>query len=56
MGLVRVSRKGSLSVPGSSMVNAMCGSMEFEVLLKLVDLIFPGSTVDIIHILEPPFN
>ena len=28
MGLVRVSRKGISSVPGSSMVNLMCGSME----------------------------
>ena len=28
MGFVRVYRKGSPSVPGSSMVNLMCGSME----------------------------
>ena len=28
VGLVRVSRKGSQSVPGSSMVNVICGSME----------------------------
>ena len=27
MGLVSVSSKGSPSVPGSSMVNLMCGSM-----------------------------
>ena len=30
MGSVRVSRKGSPSVPGSSMVNLMCGSMELR--------------------------
>ena len=30
MGLFRVSRKGSPSVPGSSMVNFMCGSMELR--------------------------
>ena len=30
MGLVRVSRKGSPSVPESSMVNLMCGSMELR--------------------------
>ena len=28
--LVRVCRKGSLSVPGSSMLNLMCGSMELR--------------------------
>ena len=30
MGLVRVSRKGGPSVPGSYMVNLMCGSMELR--------------------------
>ena len=30
VGLVRVSRKGSPSVPGSSMVNVMWQSMEFR--------------------------
>ena len=30
MGLVRVSRKGSPSVPGSSMVNMMCGSIKLR--------------------------
>ena len=30
VGLVRVSRKGSPSVPGSSMVNLKCGSMELR--------------------------
>ena len=30
MGLVRVSRKGSPFVPGSSMVNLMYGSMELR--------------------------
>ena len=30
MGFVRVSRKGSSSVPGSSIVNLMCGSMELR--------------------------
>ena len=30
MGLVKVSKKGSLSVPGSSIVNLMCGSMELR--------------------------
>ena len=54
--LIKVSRKGSPSVHGSSMVNLMCVSMELRVLLKIVDLIFPGSTVDIINILEPPFH
>ena len=51
--LVRVSRKGSPSVPGSSMINLMCGCMAS---LKFVDLIFPGGTVDIINIPEPPFD
>ena len=35
VGLVRVSRKGSPSVPGSSIVNFMCGSME---LIPTLDL------------------
>ena len=39
MGLFRVSRKGSRSVPGSSVVNLMHGSFGIEMLLKLVDLI-----------------
>ena len=56
MGLIRISRKESPSVPGSSMVNLMCRSMEIEVLLKLVDLIFAGGTVDIINIPEPPLD
>ena len=30
MGLVRVSREGSPSVPGSSMVNLICESMELR--------------------------
>ena len=30
MSLVRVSRKGSQSVPGSSVVNLICGSMELQ--------------------------
>ena len=30
MGLARVSKKGSPSVPGSSLVNFMCGSMELR--------------------------
>ena len=30
MGLVSISRKGSPSVPGSSVVNLMCGSMELR--------------------------
>ena len=30
VGLVRTSRKGSPSVPGSSMVNLMCRSMELR--------------------------
>ena len=30
MGLIRVSSKGSPSVPGSSMVNLMFGSMELR--------------------------
>ena len=53
--LVRVSRKGSPSVPGSSMVNLMW-IYGVEVHLKSVDLIFPGGTVDIINIPEPLFN
>ena len=56
MGLVRVSRKGSPSVPGSSMVHLMCGSMGFRGYLKFVDLIFPGGTMDIITVPEPPFH
>ena len=55
MGLVRVSRKGSPSVPGSSMVKLMCIN-RIEMLLKFVDMIFPGGTVDIINIPEPPFD
>ena len=30
VGLVRVSRKGNTSVPGSSVVNLICGSMELR--------------------------
>ena len=56
MGLVRVFRKGE----------SIC-SWEFygkfdvwiygtEVLLKFVDLIFSGGTVNIINIPEPPFD
>ena len=30
VGLVRVSRKGSPSIPGSSVVNLMCGPMELK--------------------------
>ena len=30
VGLARVSRKGIQSVPGSSVVNLMCGSMELR--------------------------
>ena len=56
MGLVRVSRKESPSVSGSSMVNVMCGSMELRCSSKFVDLIFPGGTVDIINTPEPPFD
>ena len=41
VGLVRVSRKGSSSAPGSSMVNLICGSMEWRCSWKFVDLIFP---------------
>ena len=47
LGSVRVSRKGSSYVPGRSVVNLMCGSMELRWLLKLVDLIFPDGTMDI---------
>ena len=36
MGLVRVSRKGSLSVHGSSMVNLLYGSMELRCSLSLL--------------------
>ena len=32
MGLVRVSRKGSPSVPDSSLINLVCGSMELGAL------------------------
>ena len=56
VGLVRVSGKGSPSVPGSSIVNLMCGFMELMWLLKFVDLIFPGYTVDIINIPEPQLD
>ena len=56
MGLVRVSRKRSPSVPVSSVVNAMCGSMELRCSWKFVDFIFPSGTVDIINIPEPPLD
>ena len=49
MGLVRVSRKGSPSVPD-------VWTYGIEVLLKFVDLIFPGGTVDIINVPEPPLG
>ena len=53
VGLVRVSMKESPFVPGSSVVVWIYGG---EVLLKFVDLLFPGGTVDIINIPEPPFH
>ena len=56
MGLVRVSRNGSPSVPRSSMVNLMSGSMELRCSSKFVDLIFAGGTVDIFNIPAPPFD
>ena len=40
--MVRVSRKGSPSVPGSSMVKFDLWIYGTEVLLKFVDLIFPS--------------
>ena len=56
MGLVRVSREGSPSVAGNSVVNFDVWICGIEVLLKFVDLIFPGGTVDIINIPEPPLD
>ena len=56
MGLTRVSRKGSPSIPLSSMVNLMAGTMELRWLFKFVDLVFPGGTVTIINIPETPFD
>ena len=38
------------------MVNLMSWIYGIEVLLKFVDLIFPGGIVDIINIPEPPFD
>ena len=40
MGLFSVSRKGSPSVPGSSMVNLMCGSTELMCSGTLLTLSF----------------
>ena len=36
VGLVRVSRKGSPSFPGSSKVNVTCGSMELRCLWRFL--------------------
>ena len=62
-GLVRVFRKGSLSVPGHVNTNfwEFCGEFDVwiygvEVMLKFVDTILPGGTVDIINIPEPAFD
>ena len=49
-------QKGSPSVLGSSMVNFDVWIYGIDMLLKFVDLIFPGSTVDIINIPEPPLD
>ena len=38
------------------MVNLMCGSMEIQMFLQFVDLIFPSDTVDIIIITEATFD
>ena len=54
--LVRVSMKGSPSVPGSSNGEFYGWIYGIEVLLMFVDLIFPGATMDIINIPEPPFD
>ena len=56
VSLVRVSRKVSPSVPGS-----FCGEFDvwiygIQVLFMFVDLISPGSTVDIINTSKPPLD
>ena len=56
VGLIRVSRKGSPSVPGSSMANLHVQIYGIEVVLTFVNLIFTGGTVNIINIHEPPLD
>ena len=53
VGLVRVSRKESTSVPGRYYGEFDMWIYGIEVLLEFVDLIFPGSIVDIINMPEP---
>ena len=55
LGLVRVSRKASPSIPGSSMLNLMCESMELSC-SEVCYLILHDCTVDIINIPEPPLD
>ena len=38
------------------MVNLMCRSMELRVLLKFLDLIYPGGSVDVINIPDTPLD
>ena len=56
MGLVRVSRKGSPSVPQEFYGEFDVWIYGIEVLLKFVELIFPSGTVDIINIPEQPLD
>ena len=53
MGLVRVSRKGESICSWEFYGEFDVWIYGIEMLLKLVDLIVPGSTVDIINIPEP---
>ena len=55
MGLVRVSRRGE-SCSWEFYGKYDMWIFGIEVLLKLVDLIIPGGTVNIINIPEPPFD
>ena len=56
VGLVRVSRKGIPSVPWEFYGEFDVWIYGIQVLLKFVDLIFLGGTVEIINISEPPFD
>ena len=56
VGLVRVSRKGQSICSWQLYSEPDVWIYGIEVLLKFVDLIFSGGTVDIINIPEPPLD
>ena len=56
VGLVRVSGEGESICSWEFYGEFNVWIYGIEVLLKFVDLIFPGGTVDIINIPAPPFD